>query len=121
METAPENQTAPAREVSFEEVTLEQPIVRGSTTIDRIQLRRPTAGELRGLQMQSLGQGDVNAVLALIPRISMPPLIAQEAEQLEIADLAAITGVVMGFFMSTAERAMLAKVMGAAGSATSTG
>jgi len=111
METAPE--TAAPATPKFEEITLETAIVRGTTTIESIQLRKPKAGELRGLQLQALMQGDVNAILAMVPRISMPPLIAQEVEQLELADLAAVTGAVTGFFMTKADQAMLAKVLGA--------
>jgi uncharacterized protein involved in outer membrane biogenesis len=111
METAP-TPTANAGP-RIETITLETPIARGDTTIATLQIRKPTAGELRGLQLQSLMQGDVNAIIALIPRITLPPLIQHEAEQLELADLAAICGTVTGFFMSKAELGMLMRVMGA--------
>ncbi|MFO6428682.1 phage tail assembly protein [Erythrobacter sp. W302b] len=75
-------------------------------------MRKPKARELRGLQVQSLVQGDVNAVMALVPRISMPTLVSQEVEDLSIEDLGVISGVVLGFFMSKADIAMMARVMG---------
>jgi hypothetical protein len=99
---------------NLEDFVLETPISRGEQTIASIKLRKPNAGELRGLQLQSLMQGDVNAVLALIPRITIPPLVAEEAEQLDLSDLSAIAGTVSGFFMSKSEQAMLARVMGVA-------
>ena len=99
-------------EVGLETITLETPIRRGDQVISQIALRKPKARELRGLQVQSLVQGDVNAVMALIPRISMPTLVAQEVEDLSIEDLGVISGVVLGFFMSKADLAMMARVMG---------
>jgi hypothetical protein len=94
-------------------LTLEQPLKRGETEISHLTLRKPGAGELRGLQLQALLQGDVNAMLALLPRITVPPITGPEAEKLSLADLAAMTGEVQGFFMTKGEQAMLAKVMGA--------
>lgn len=103
--------SAPA-EVGLETITLETPIRRGDQVISQIALRKPKARELRGLQVQSLVQGDVNSVMALVPRISMPTLVAQEVEDLSIEDLGVISGVVLGFFMSKADRDMMARVMG---------
>ena len=109
METAPKLET----------ITLDTPIRRGEQEIDTVQLRRPTAGELRGLQLQPLMQGDVNAIIAVIPRLSMPPLIQAEVEALDIGDFAAMTGAVSGFFMSKADRQILMRVMGAVETETS--
>ncbi len=102
---------APAK-IAMETVTLETPIIRGETSIAAVQLRKPKAGALRGLQLQSVLQGDVNAMITLIPRITEPPLLQQEAENLEAEDLAALAATVMGFFMSKADQAALAQMMG---------
>jgi hypothetical protein len=96
----------------LETITLETPIRRGDQVIRQIALRKPIAREMRGLQVGPLVQGDVNAVMALIPRISMPTLVAQEVEELSIEDFGVISGVVLGFFMSKADRDMIARVMG---------
>lgn len=104
----------------LEEIPLETPIQRGTTTISTVHLRKPGAGEMRGLQLQALQQGDVNNILALLPRITVPPLSQQECEKLEPVDLAAMTGTVQSFFMSQMDRALLAKVMGAIEQETST-
>lgn len=85
-------------------VTLAAPIVRGETTIEQLVLRKPKAGELRGLSLQDVITSDVAALLTLIPRISLPPLTADEANELDPADLAEIGGMVRGFFMTAAER-----------------
>lgn len=88
----------------FETVTLSTPIVRGETRIEKLTLRKPRGGELRGLTLQDILQTDVGAIITLIPRISDPILIKDEAENLEADDLAEIGGVIRGFFMTATER-----------------
>lgn len=88
-------------------VTLEEPIVRGEQKIESISLRKPAAGELRGLKLNELLNADVGAVLALLPRISSPTLTPQETAELDPVDLAAVTSEVIGFFLSKAQREAL--------------
>lgn len=88
-------------------VTLEEPIVRGDQKIESLALRKPTAGELRGIKLADLLHSDVGSVLALLPRISSPTLTPQEAANLDTADLAAVAGEVIGFFMTRTQRAAL--------------
>ena len=95
-------------------ITLQTPIVRGETKIEALTLRKPNAGELRGLQLQALMQGDVNNVLGLLPRITLPPITGPEAEALDPSDLAAVTGTVQNFFMTPLERQAIARAMGMA-------
>lgn len=76
-------------------IVLDTPIKRGETQIDAITLRRPKAGELRGLAISDLARLDVNAILKLLPRISTPSMTPQELEQLpseELFDLATEAG-----------------------------
>lgn len=68
-------------------IKLEEAIARGKTTIDSITLRKPASGELRGLKLLDLLNGDVNATIRLVPRISQPTLTEQEVAALEPADL----------------------------------
>lgn len=68
-------------------IELAEPIKRGDTEIKEITLRRPGAGELRGLKLADLVQGDVNAVIRLLPRISQPTLIEQEAAAMDPFDI----------------------------------
>ena len=58
----------------FRTVTLDSPIQRGETTIDKLQLRKPRSGELRGLSLVDLGQLKVDALTKVLPRITVPPL-----------------------------------------------
>lgn len=86
-----------------EPIVLEQPIQRGEkTTITEITLRKPAAGELRGLKLTDLLNGDVNATIRLVPRISQPTLTEQEASALDIADLLMCADTVAGFLQKTA-------------------
>lgn len=93
-------------------VTLSEPIVRGNDKITGITLRKPKAGELRGLKVEDLFTTDVNALCILLPRITMPPLIAADVEQLEADDLLEVAGTVKGFFMPQAMKDALARVTG---------
>ena len=87
-------------------IVLEQPIKRGEkTTITEITLRKPAAGELRGLKLTDLLNGDVNATIRLVPRISQPTLTEQEASALDIADLLMCADTVAGFLQKTGSTA----------------
>lgn len=79
-------------------VMLDQPIQRPGQTIDAIALRKPRAGELRGLSMIAVLQMDVDALATLVPRISSPTVHTQEVMQMDPADLLAVGLVVAGFF-----------------------
>lgn len=94
-------------------VTLEQPIPRESGPVTALQLRKPKAGEMRGLKVGDLFNGEVTAVLALLPRIATPFITDAEANELASEDLAEIAGTVTGFFMTAAQKALVAKMFGA--------
>lgn len=91
----------------FEPVTLSVPLQRGETTISALTIRRPKAGELRGLSLQDIMTTDIVAMLTLIPRVSEPPLTAEEANALDPADLSEIAGAIRGFFMTKGEKAVM--------------
>lgn len=102
-QAAPQADTRPL----FEPVTLTAPIVRGDTTISSLNIRRPKAGELRGLSLQDIMTTDIVAMLTLIPRISEPPVTADEVNNLDPADFSEIAGTVRGFFMTKGEKAVM--------------
>lgn len=91
----------------FETVTLANPIVRGETRIEKLDLRKPKAGEMRDLTLQDILSTNIGAIMVLIPRISNPPLIKEEVIELDPVDLAEIGGVIRNFFMSASERATI--------------
>lgn len=88
----------------FATVTLTQPIMRGETSIDRVTLRKPKASELRGLSLQDIVRIEVTAIIEIIPRISDPILLKEEADNLDADDFAEIAGAIRGFFMTTGEK-----------------
>jgi hypothetical protein len=96
-------------------VTLVEPLKRESGDVTTLTLRKPKAGEMRGLKVGDLFNGDVGAVLALLPRIADPFITEHEAGQLDPADLAEIAGTVTGFFMTPAQKAQIAAMLGASG------
>lgn len=71
----------------FETVTLDTPIERGEQLIEKVTLRKPTAGELRGLSLNDILQNDVLSLQKVIPRISTPILTEQDVANLDPADL----------------------------------
>lgn len=83
-------------------LVLEQPIQRGEkNSITEITLRKPAAGELRGLKLADLINGDVNATIRLVPRISQPSLTEQEVAALDVADLLGCADAIAGFLQKT--------------------
>jgi hypothetical protein len=80
-------------------ITLNTPIQRGDTHIEAITLRKPNAGELRGIKLADLLQMDVGTLITLTPRISVPTLTEPEAALLGTEDLLAIGTEIVGFFV----------------------
>lgn len=78
---------------------LETPIQRGETLIRDIALRKPKAGELRGVNLTDLLQMDVVAVTKVLPRISDPTLTEAEIASLDPADFLALASEVAGFLL----------------------
>ena len=100
-----------AKKRIFETVTLSSPIERGESTIEKLQLRKPTAGELRGLNISELVALEVTALATLLPRIVEPVLTRDEIDDLEVNDFTDIAGVIRGFFMTRGEQAMMEAMM----------
>ena len=87
------------------DVTLQNPIKRpGGEDVTKISLRKPLAGELRGLKLTDVLQMDVGAMITLLPRITTPAITPDEAAGLDPADLIALAGPVVGFFMTGQDR-----------------
>lgn len=85
-------------------ITLEEPIVRGEQVIETIELRRPQAGELRGLSLSDLLNMEVTAVIKLAPRICRPVLLGQEIAALPPQDLVSIAAEIAGFLLPKSAR-----------------
>lgn len=85
-------------------VTLENPIKRGDQVITEISLRKPLAGELRGLSLIDVLNMQFNALQKLLPRITTPTLTEIEVAQLDVADLTQLSVEVTGFFLTKAAK-----------------
>ena len=77
-------------------VILEEPIKRGDTLIDQVEIIKPNAGHLRGIGLAALANADVDALTVILPRITVPNLTAQDCKSLNLPDLIAMAGKVIG-------------------------
>lgn len=85
-------------------IKLDTPIQRGEQTITSISLRKPAAGELRGVNLMDVAHMDVAALHKVIPRISEPSLTEHEVANLNTSDLMQMGVVVASFLLPTAMR-----------------
>lgn len=85
-------------------VTLENPIKRGDTLIETITLIKPNAGTLRGVSLQDVATSDVNALIKVLPRMTYPSLTEHEVVNLELPDMIALAGQVIGFLSPNSVR-----------------
>jgi hypothetical protein len=85
-------------------VTLEEPIKRGDTLIDQVEIIKPNAGHLRGIGLAALANADVDALTVILPRITVPNLTAQDCKSLNLPDLIAMAGKVIGFLSPKSEQ-----------------
>ncbi len=108
----PANAPAPAKRPAFVDISLAAPVARDGGDVARVRLRKPRAGDLRGLTMQNVLQSDATTIIQLVPRISEPALTEHEVSALEADDFAEIAGTLFGFFMTPAQHAMIAKLAG---------
>lgn len=69
---------------------------------DQITVRKPGAGELRGLTLMGLNQLDYQQLETLAPRITSPVLHKNAFAALDPADLMQFGGEVMDFLLPTA-------------------
>lgn len=92
-------------------VVLVEPITRGETKISEIALRKPGAGELRGLSLLQLQRVDVSTILTLLPRITLPTLTDHEADALALEDVVQCAGVIQDFFLTPQQRELAAEML----------
>jgi len=93
-------------DIQTEPVTLDTPIVRGETTVSQVLVRKPGAGELKGVSLINLLQMDVNALITVLPRVTVPTLLQHEVAALDPADLMQLGTEVVGFLMTRSTRSL---------------
>ena len=91
------NETATTETENPNIVILDNPIMRGEQKIEQVTVTRPNAGTLRGVSLASLANSDVDALIKVLPRMTAPMLTEQEVAALELPDLVALAGKVVGF------------------------
>jgi len=84
-------------------VLLDHPITRGDEKIEKLQLRKPGAGEMRGLSLIRIAHMEVDDLRKLLPRITIPVLTDHEVGQIQSEDLMEIANE-LGDFLLTRRR-----------------
>nr|WP_249172070.1 phage tail assembly protein [Burkholderia vietnamiensis] len=105
----PNEPTAPTQD-DPNTLTLDTPLERGNQTIDKITLRKPRSGELRGVSLSDLVSLDVAALSKVLPRISSPTLTEADVANIDPADLVQLGGIFAGFLMPKAVKSKLASL-----------
>jgi hypothetical protein len=86
-------------------ITLEFPIERkGQEPITQVEVTKPGTGHLRGIKLIDVMQMDVSAILAILPRVTVPPVDPADLAKLDPADLMQLGVAVSSFFGKRAER-----------------
>ncbi|MGG7447734.1 phage tail assembly protein [Kosakonia oryzendophytica] len=85
-------------------ITLENPIKRGEQSITVITLMKPNAGTLRGVSLAAVANAEVDALIKVLPRITSPSLTEQEVSALDLVDMVALAGKVVGFLSPASAR-----------------
>jgi hypothetical protein len=88
----------------FTPITFEEGFKRGEETVVELKLRRPQAGELRGLSTIDVIRQEYAAIEKLAPRITQPAMTAQDIASLSPADLMELGSGMADFFMSRQSR-----------------
>jgi hypothetical protein len=78
-------------------ITLDTPIKRGEQVIAAVTLIKPNTGTLRGVSLADVANSDVNALIKVLPRMTYPSLTEPEVAALELPDILAMAGKVVGF------------------------
>lgn len=90
-------------------VILDTPITVGETTITQVQVRKPQAGELRGLSLSALLNLDYAALENLLPRITMPILHKAQIIAMDPSDFTQLGSEVMDFLLPKGAKAALSQ------------
>lgn len=79
--------------------TFEKPIPYGKDNeLSEITLRRPQAGDLRGVRLLGLHQMEVDTLTTIVPRISNPPVTAGQLAAMDPYDTVRLMEAVTDFF-----------------------
>lgn len=105
MTTAQQQENLEALNLDVQTIELDADIQIGGERLEKLDIRKPNAQALSGVKLRDLLEGDVNAVLKVLPRVSTPTLTSQQAQQLEPCDIAQVGGALMLFLQPKSQRA----------------
>ncbi|MBB4617998.1 phage tail assembly protein [Sphingomonas abaci] len=101
--------TNQATNLSTRQITLDGPVMHGDTVLieagQKVTIRKPGSGELRGLTLSALNQLDVLSLEILLPRITSPQIL--KGASMDVADLMQFGGEVMDFLLPSAAKAAI--------------
>lgn len=98
------NEVVTTEQDKFNVITLDVPIIRGNTTITEITVNKPNAGALRGVRLQAIMETDVDALIRVLPRVTTPNLTVPEVNNLDPADIYALSQALALFFLPNSVR-----------------
>lgn len=101
--------TDPANTPTVSTVTLDTPIISGDISITQVQVRKPLAGELRGLSLSALLNLDYAALETLLPRITIPTLHKAQIIAMDPSDFTQLGSEVMDFLLPKGAKAALSQ------------
>lgn len=79
-------------------IALKHPIPYGEKALEELTLRKPMAGDLRGVKLRGIHDMDVDTVLTVTTKITTTPVTIGQLAALDPADLLALTEAVSDFF-----------------------
>lgn len=88
-------------------VPLEKPLQRADNKYHSVIVKKPHGSDYQGTSLSAVAQGDYNALTTVIPRITDPVVHKQDLQRMPSDDLAMISGEVIAFFYTKAQRAEL--------------
>ncbi len=89
-------------------ITLVTPVKRADgDDITAVTLSIPNVGVLRGTKLTDVLQMDVNAMMTILPRVTIPALDPADLARLSPADFLSLAGALVGFFVTPEQRAQM--------------
>jgi len=81
-------------------ITLKVPLKIGNKAVPEFNLRRPRAGDLRGVKLYDLLQSDVESLAKVTGRISEPMVSEQAVYDMDPLDIAELANQMSAFFVT---------------------
>lgn len=88
-----------------ERIELDTPLDRAGTIVAHVDIRKPTAGALRGVTLVDVMQMDVAALTKVLPRITDPALTEADIRAMDPADVVQLGAALSDFLTAKKFRA----------------